>query len=774
MSKLVLLLLTILVVVNAYASSTPSLNRTGTPNSIWDFDQYKNQKYNPMFDMGSWFGVLQPEQSGLGGFNGPMLIAQEYPIYIGPFFEKLSVQNAETGQKYALTDAKHRLIQEPGKLSQVYQFDEFEISITFQFVHSRMAIIKTTLEGLENRALPLLISWKGRLFEGKAFRPQYRIAPKGIDVSFPEVKQIWRMLLESDALWRIERSINTKTALENNGYISTAKISLEKQQTIYSYVSFFFDKAEQQAFEAEINEIMAKPDHFISQSEMRWETYLNANQAAPLAVKAIETLIGNWRSPAGAIRTDSVVPSTTARWFNGVWAWDSWKHAHALADFAPELAKSNIRSMFDYQVKASDELRPQDMGMVIDAIFYNKDQSRNGIGGNWNERNSKPPLAAWAVWEVFEATKDLEFLAEMYPKLRRYHLWWLRNRDANNNGVLEYGATLHELHNTKNGEALFSVEVAQQRQDFNAKCEFQPHGNKVRYQCHGLALYEKLKQNEPNLTIEIPLQDGVGWESGMDNAARFGFISDSQKQAYQKRHNLSDKQANADWHVSFNRVEVAGQVVGFTVAQESVDLNSFFALESRLLAKMASLLNLPEHVNAYENQANWLTDYINQCMFDANTGFYYDIDMSQSTSLCAGKPLVHRGKGPEGWSPLFASLAKPDQAERVAKVMLETEEFNLVVPFPTASMQSPAYHPDIYWRGRVWLDQYLFAIKGLKQYGYQKQATSLIDKLFKNARGLLSDEAIRENYHPESGQPQGATNFSWSAAAIYELLSLRD
>ena len=42
----------------------------------------------------------------------------------------------------------------------------------------------------------------------------------------------------------------------------------------------------------------------------------------------------------------------------------------------------------------------------------------------------------------------------------------------------------------------------------------------------------------------------------------------------------------------------------------------------------------------------------------------------------------------------------------------------------------------------------------------------LAEKLLKNAEGLLDNQPIRENYHPETGEMQGATNFGWSAAHI--------
>ena len=48
--------------------------------------------------------------------------------------------------------------------------------------------------------------------------------------------------------------------------------------------------------------------------------------------------------------------------------------------------------------------------LSLTVFFYNQNEDRGGDGGNWNERNSKPALAAWAVQSVYEATGDKEFL----------------------------------------------------------------------------------------------------------------------------------------------------------------------------------------------------------------------------------------------------------------------------------------------------------------------------------------------------------------------------
>ncbi|WP_434476414.1 MGH1-like glycoside hydrolase domain-containing protein, partial [Escherichia coli] len=80
-----------------------------------------------------------------------------------------------------------------------------------------------------------------------------------------------------------------------------------------------------------------------------------------------------------------------------------------------------------WQIQPGDRVRPQDVGFVPDLIAWNLSPERGGDGGNWNERNTKPSLAAWSVMEVYNVTQDKAWLAEMYPKLVAYHDWWLRN-----------------------------------------------------------------------------------------------------------------------------------------------------------------------------------------------------------------------------------------------------------------------------------------------------------------------------------------------------------
>lgn len=786
--------LTYLLCFSLYATSAPAItdysnviDRFGTPAMMKDYDQYGNQRFNPLLDNGSWHGFLLPDSAeNYGTFTGPMFIAEEYSLFLAQSLEQLKIVDDKNRTSYSFEEAQKHFESKPGILKQIYTFEGLKVELTLSFASNRTALVKTSLHNTGDKQAHLSLTWTGELMQQwdkdktvNKVHPQWqrtiKRTPSGVDISLGKVRSTWHMMTSGQSIYNIARSQETDVIISASeprydSWTTQATVLAPGQsKDFYTTHSYWHNRSEAKLGRQLVSKVLASPEHFIKQTQKRWQSYLSNVGSAKdktVAVKAIETLIGNWRSPAGALKQDVVTPSVTARWFDGAWAWDSWKHAVAMAQFAPEVAKANINGLFHYQIDKNDPLRPQDEGMIIDAIFYNKDTVRQGDGGNWNERNTKPPLATWAVWHVYQATKDKTWLKKMYPKLLAYHQWWYRNRDHNQNGLVEYGATKHRLHNNAQGEVSFRIKyVNKQPKDCKSLKDNW-------YECHGMSKYELALEKSDYEAIDIGAQHGAGWESGMDNAARFGFISDKQLQLYAGKNYSGDLiKARKDWQVRFfeNRNR-SGKLLGFSINQESVELNSYLAQEKSLLSQIAQELDLTKASQDLANQAKQLAITINQCFYDKQTGFYYDRQIQADSKGCEGTLLVNRGRGPEGWSPLWANIADKDKAAKVVKVMLDTKEFNTKVPLGTAALTNPAYDGDIYWRGRVWLDQVYFGIEALKNYGYNTQAEQLTQKLLNNAEGLKQNAPIRENYHPETGKQQGATNFGWSAAHLYLLL----
>ncbi len=98
--------------------------------------------------------------------------------------------------------------------------------------------------------------------------------------------------------------------------------------------------------------------------------------------------------------------------------------------------------------------------------------------------------------------------------------------------------------------------------------------------------------------------------------------------------------------------------------------------------------------------------------------------------------------------------------------MLDTSKFATYIPFPTVARDDPEFSKG-YWRGTVWLDQVYFAIRGLENYGYRKEAVVFTENVFERLEGLKnSGEPIRENYWPLDGKGMRVNHFSWSAAHL--------
>lgn len=434
-----------------------------------------------------------------------------------------------------------------------------------------------------------------------------------------------------------------------------AKINGSEHDT-YVAISFYTGEKELSAGLQKAQLALSNPQERLKANKERWEGYLTKilrKDMKPeydrIAVKAVVTLISNWRTHRGGLLHEGIVPSHAAYYFVGFWAWDTWRFSAALAKFDPELAKDNIRAMFDYQ---------QPDGMIIDCIYT--DPAEN------NARDSKPPLVSWAVDEIFTHTNDTAFISEMYPQLMAYYKWWYNKRDHNRNGMCEYGSTDGTL-------------------------------------------------------------EAAAWESGMDNAIRF----DDAKM-------LKNNGAEDAWSMD----------------QESVDLNAYLALECKLLKKFASILGVTFDGPDYSSQ---VADYF----FDKEKGFFFDRRLKDGSFI--------QEPGCEAYTPLWTEVATADQVKAMLPLLTDTAKFSTYIPFPTVAADNPKYNPRGYWRGPIWLDQTYFAIRGLRNYGYNKMADEYTLQVFDRLQGLKEGAPIHENYGTHTGELLKAPHFSWSSSHLLML-----
>lgn len=767
--------------VSASTQQDGKLNRVGTPVAINQLSAFQNQAFNPFFDQGSWHGFLLPDAQELAGsFTGPMIVQEEYPLYLATALEQIYFTNRANGVQWTPANAVWQHSAAPGVLRQTLQWPEFSVEVDLHFTDEKTAVLRYRLKNTSQQTLQLELHWHGKLLTQwdqknklsdvqPQWNPQLSADQNAVYIRFGRVRDVAHLMSNGYGLYRIDRSVATRTEVRDGSYASVAQLkdlNPGEQVSIYSREQYVSDtRSDKFATKMDVAALEAA----IEVTRQTWAQRLKKTANTAVSVKAMETMINNWRAPRGAILHDTIVSSTTHKWFNGAWAWDSWKHAYAMAPIDGKLSQNIVRSMFDYQIKSDDRLHPHDQGMIIDTVFYNLSPERGGDGDHWNERNTKPPLAAWAVWEIYQQTRDLNWLREMRGKLESYHQWWYKNRDHNHNGLVEYGASLHPHHMNAKEEMRFQIKSVSK--ETISGCQPAAHDMQ---DCLGIDTYNRVLDQKLASQINLPVQEAGAWESGMDNAARFGFIESDALQNYASKHYQGDVQrARQDWHIRvFENRDDTGRLMGYSLNQESVDLNAFLYQDKRILADIADALSDPQSAKLWRQQAKQLRSKIQQCFFDQASGFFYDRQIKgglQTAGTCEGKLLTQRGRGPEAWIPLWAKVATPKQAQAVIKSMLDPAEFATPLPLPTAALTNPAYHPESYWRGRVWVDQLYFAAVALKNYGKLPQARAMVKQFVNKAEGLTSSEAIRENYHPISGKMLGASNLSWSAAHLLML-----
>ncbi|UCJ08800.1 hypothetical protein KTO58_06305 [Chitinophaga pendula] len=361
-------------------------------------------------DQGAWHAYALPaREEDNGAFVGPLIMDMQ-GRWLGHNTARLRIfENERELPMSAITVHYY-----PGILVQTWQLPGLQVNMQLLYSNKNTAVIQATIKNTAKQSRTLDLQWSANVLLATSYS-----RPAG-DLLLQLQKGGHQLRIRYDTpTWQIT------TAKE--GYSATKKISLPPGNTsrITQSQSYNAD-----ALQTPEHQQISSFTSLLRANQQRWNNYLQKGLkgVAPaqqrLGTKCIVTLLTNWRSATKGLHHDGVFPSASYQGFYGFWAWDSWKQAVALTRFHPQLAKDNIRAMFDFQDTA---------GMVPDCIYT--DTTEN----NW--RDTKPPLAAWAVNAVFRSTHDTAFVKEMYPLLEKYHHWWYANRDHDRDSLCEFGAT---------------------------------------------------------------------------------------------------------------------------------------------------------------------------------------------------------------------------------------------------------------------------------------------------------------------------------------------
>jgi putative isomerase len=180
---------------------------------------------------------------------------------------------------------------------------------------------------------------------------------------------------------------------------------------------------------------------------------------------------------------------------------------------------------------------------------------------------------------------------------------------------------------------------------------------------------------------------------------------------------------------------------------------------------------LKEVAEQYNGDAEELRDAIQRYCWDERDGFFYSVDLNLAPvnrrrwDLHAGQVrdwpcLIQRIGVWSGFLPLWAGLATPEQAQRIATTHYrDPDTFNARAGVRTLSRMEKMYNvrasgnPSS-WLGPVWGISNYLTFRGFVKYSLDEDARDLAEKtiwLFK--RDIERFGALHEYYQPENGEP---------------------
>ena len=141
----------------------------------------------------------------------------------------------------------------------------------------------------------------------------------------------------------------------------------------------------------------------------------------------------------------------------------------------------------------------------------------------------------------------------------------------------------------------------------------------------------------------------------------------------------------------------------------SFDISAQMKLHYDAMANIEAQLNYPENAKAWRTKSDSLKSLINQCMWDDEYRFYFNVNKS-----CNSKDRTYTLSG--YWA-LYAKIATPSQAKAMLSFLKSASYFNTYMPFPTLAASHPQFSPTgNYWKGGVWPPLNYITIQGLMNY----------------------------------------------------------
>lgn len=230
------------------------------------------------------------------------------------------------------------------------------------------------------------------------------------------------------------------------------------------------------------------------------------------------------------------------------------------------------------------------------------------------------------------------------------------------------------------------------------------------------------------------------------------------------------------WNVVFQLFS-QGEDEGRDISHELdvLDLTAEAANEMYYLKLIAAELRDTAGVREWTEKFERTAKLINIHMWDAQDKFYYNISMSDHSFLFEGQSL--KRKELIGFLPMWAHVASKAQAAELVRHLTNERSFWRKFGVPTLAADDPHYTPFVdgccRWNGPVWLLWDYMVMEGLSNYGYDKLAKQVGEKMMLAVvTQLEKNHRFWESYSPDFPVQESPSNYIWDSIMAKVLIEL--
>lgn len=403
------------------------------------------------------------------------------------------------------------------------------------------------------------------------------------------------------------------------------------------------------------------------------------------------------------------------------WLWDSCFIAIGLRWLDVGRAQTELTSL----------LRGQwSNGMLPNMIFSNAKRYRRdrNVWRSWISPFSpdgvatsgitQPPMLAEAVWQVGQQLNIAErrsWYKQMLPSLVAYHQWLYMERDPHQEGLV---LQLHPWETGLDNTPPWMAEL---------------HGHLMPWWVRGI------RATRADWLIGLFRRDLHYAPPGQ----RFSTLEvlslfDAQRRLRRKAYDTS-------------RILDHG-----LFAIEDLTFNCIFIRANARLQEIAKTIRYDLPTKLQENIEK--SGHALESLWDEYAGSYWSRDFV--THRLLKQPSI------ASLMPLYAGTISKDRATELVRQLENDKIFGPAYPVPSVPLDSSRFDPERYWQGPTWMNTNWLIIDGLKRYGFNDHADALTESSLEMARR----SGMAEYFDPNTGEPLGAQNFSWTAALTIDLL----